>query len=236
VWCWSCTKSFERGGASHDGLTLSRQLRGSILSPSPPWGTFTDVFAGAELIASRSAEDVSTLQQGTAPRLRAADSLTHSGAVTQEQDALLEVTSGASGDVKRRRVDASELLTTAGPLIEWQFDGGTTTLTHEEITIDTDMDGGVHMIAVVGSLTAEEVHGAPAVLRAFTESANIYLPRLDSPRGPHDWDEAMLTAYPVRIVQLLCFYFPFILRRPRVCSVCMRRRGELRTHGGVHRI
>jgi hypothetical protein len=221
VWCWSCTKSFERGGASHDGLTLSRQLRGSILSPSPPWGTFTDVFAGAELIASRSAEDVSTLQQGTAPRLRAADSLTHSGAVTQEQDALLEVTSGASGDVKRRRVDASELLTTAGPSMEWQFDGGTTTLTHEEITIDTDMDGSVHMIAVVGSLTAEEGHGAPPhVLRTFTGSADIYLPRPDSPRGPHDWDEAMLTAYPVRIVQLLCTDCPFILILHTLGAVC----------------
>ena len=168
----------------------------------PPWGTFTDTFAGAELIgashgAACDAADLATVQQG-APRLRAAaltDSVTQSG-VTQED--ALEVTSGA---MKRRRETDSE------PLV-WEFsDGGTTMLTHEESTIDTDLDGGVHMVALVGSVTAttEERAGGPPIISTATGSAEFYMPRADSPRGPHDWDEAMLgdalAPYPVRFVQ-----------------------------------
>ena len=203
---WSCALCFERFDAPTDWRCP--QLRDSLLGPSPPWGTFTDAFAGANLIgASHSAGDVTTVLQGPAPRLPATDSATHSDIVTQDQDAL-EVT---SGDMKRRRVDAGELQSAACDPLEtaaWEFgDGATTTLTHEEITIDTDLDGGVHMVALVGSVTATEEHpGAPAVIHSMTGSADIYLPRPDSPRGPHDWEEAMLgealTAYPVRIVQL----------------------------------
>ena len=210
------------------------QLRDSVLGPSPPWGTFTDAFAGAKLIgATHSAGDVTTVLQGTAPRLRATDSATHSGVITQDQDAL-EVT---SGDMKRRRVDAGEL-SAASDLLEaaaWEFgDGVTTTLTHEQITIDTDVDGGVHMVALVGSVTStEERPGAPAVFHTVTESADIYLPRPDSPRGPHDWEEAMLgealTAYPVRIVHSLrCCSDTSDAIPPHLCSLCTRRRSELR--------
>ena len=77
---------------------------------------------------------------------------------------------------------------------------GMTMSSYEQVTVDTDVDGGMHLTATTVLGREEFDDCGPPVLNTVSAQTAMFLPRKGSHRGPHDeWRDLVHTLpYPVR--------------------------------------
>jgi hypothetical protein len=77
---------------------------------------------------------------------------------------------------------------------------GMTMSSYEQVTVDTDLDGSMHLTAMHLLGTEEFDHRGPPVFNTVSAQTAMFLPRKGSHRGPHDeWRDLVHTLpYPVR--------------------------------------